>query len=86
MAGLMQLKSKIKRLTKACKVALEGPIVSVVHMDTEGNILWEDGVNYNDGLLVVPNLLAICRSGKHDTRLSPKDCDKCLFWLVRMTI
>ncbi len=49
MAGLMQLKSKIKRLTKASKIVLEGQIVSVVHMDAEGNILYEDGVNYNDG-------------------------------------
>ena len=54
MAGLMQLKSKIKRLTKASKVALEGRVVSVVHMDPEGNVQYEDGVNYNDGLLVVP--------------------------------
>ena len=30
------------------------PKRSVVYIDTDGNYLWEEGVEYNDGVLVAP--------------------------------
>ena len=38
----------------ASLVALHGPLVSVVYMDDDGEIMWEEGVNYNSSLLAVP--------------------------------
>lgn len=53
MSGINHLKTRIKRIEKTSKTTLAGPVRSVVYMDDDGNLLFEEGVKYNDGLLVV---------------------------------
>ena len=54
MPGISGFKNKIKRLSKANLAPLVGSPVSIVFMDEDGEILWEEGVNYNTGVLAVP--------------------------------
>ncbi len=54
MGGISHLKNRTKKLGKASFEALQGKKQSIVYIDTEGNILWEEGANYNSGVLAVP--------------------------------
>lgn len=54
MGGISHLKNRTKKLGKASFVALQGRRHSIVYIDNKGNILWEEGVNYNSGVLAVP--------------------------------
>lgn len=54
MGGVSQLKSKIKKLSRTSFEILRGQKHSIVYMDSDGTILWDDRVNYHDGVLAVP--------------------------------
>ena len=54
MGGISHLKNRTKKLAKESFQALQGKKQSIVYIDTEGNILWEEDVNYNSGVLAVP--------------------------------
>lgn len=54
MSGVSQLKSKIKKLSRTSFEIMRGQRHSVVYMDRDGRILWDDRVNYTDGVLAVP--------------------------------
>ena len=59
MGGVSQLKSKIKKLSRSSLDVLEGSKRSIVYIDTDDNILWDDNVVYNDGVLAVPLPMSI---------------------------
>lgn len=59
MAGIAGLTSKIRRCEKALFILHRKPKQSIVFMDRDRNILWEDGVEYNDGVLAVPLQMTI---------------------------
>lgn len=54
MGGVSQLKSKIKKLSRTSFEIMRGQRHSVVYMGRDGTILWDDRVNYHDGVLAVP--------------------------------
>jgi hypothetical protein len=55
MSGYSGFSSRIKRCQKQLSVIFAPPVKSVVYMDQDGVILWEEGVEYNStGVLVVP--------------------------------
>lgn len=55
MSGYSGFASRIKKCQKLLSVIFAPPVVSVVFMDQDGEIIWEEGVNYNStGVLVVP--------------------------------
>ena len=60
MAGLAGLASRIKKCEKRLALLNHQPIVSVVFMDECGEVIFEDGVEYNHrGVLAVPLLTSI---------------------------
>lgn len=52
MAGFQAIASKIKKLSEATAIKIRGKMVSVVFMDSDGNIEWPD--NPAPGVLVAP--------------------------------
>ncbi len=54
MPGISHLKNRTKKLGRDSFEALKGRLQSIVYMDENGNILWDENVNYNKGLLAVP--------------------------------
>ena len=55
MSGLAGLVGRIKKCQKVFSMMTKVPKRSVVYMDENREILWEDGVEYNaGGVLVVP--------------------------------
>jgi len=54
MAGISHLKNKTKKLSRDSFEALRGRRHSIVYMDAERNLLWDEKVNYHDGVLAVP--------------------------------
>lgn len=55
MSGYSGFASRIKKCQKLLSVLFDRPIVSIVFMDQDGELLWEEGVEYNRlGVLAVP--------------------------------
>ncbi len=54
MPGISHLKNRTKKLSRDSFDVLKGRLQSIVYMDENGNILWDENVNYNSGLLAVP--------------------------------
>ena len=54
MGGISHLKNRAKKLSRDSFDVLKGRTHSVVYMDENRNILWEENVNYNEGVLAVP--------------------------------
>lgn len=59
MGGVSQLKSKIRKLSRTSFDAMQGQKHSIVYMDKDGTILWDDRVNYHDGVLAVPMTMSV---------------------------
>jgi len=60
MSGYSGLVSRIKKCQKVCSFITRTPIRSIVFMDKDGELIWEEGVNYNKkGLLAVPLPMSI---------------------------
>jgi hypothetical protein len=55
MAGISHLKNRAKKLGRESFEALKGRRHSIVYMDAERNILWDEKVNYNEGVLAIPS-------------------------------
>lgn len=54
MAGYTGLKSRIKKCRKIIGLRNNKPKVGVVYFNENGDLLWEEGVEYNDCVLAVP--------------------------------
>ena len=54
MAGISHLKNRAKKLSRDSFEALRGRRHSIVYMDAGRNLLWNEKVNYNSGVLAVP--------------------------------
>lgn len=55
MSGYSGFSSRLKKCQKLLSVLLAPPVVSVVFMDQNGELIWEDGIEYNEsGVLAVP--------------------------------
>lgn len=55
MSGYSGFSSRIKKCQKMLSALFAPPIVSFVFMDQNGEMLWEEGVEYNDqGVLALP--------------------------------
>jgi hypothetical protein len=52
--GISHLKNRAKKLGSDSLDALQGRRHSIVYMDIDGNVLWDEKVNYNNGVLAVP--------------------------------
>lgn len=64
MAAITHLKNRTKKLSRESFDALKGRRHSIVYMDNTGNILWDENVLYNEGVLAVPLLLSIEQWGR----------------------
>ena len=54
MVGISRLKNRAKKLSKESYNVLKGRRHSIVYMDADRNLLWNEKVNYNSGVLAVP--------------------------------
>lgn len=52
--AITHFKNRVKELSKISFDTLKDRRNNIVYMDDEGNVLWEEGVNYNVGVLAVP--------------------------------
>ena len=59
MAGLSGLISRAKKCEKVFSLLNRTPKQSIVYMDIEGNLLIEDGVDYNDAVLAIPEPMTV---------------------------
>ena len=59
MAGLNGLISRVRKCLKKCHFLTSERPRSIVYMNQDREILWEDGVEYNSGVLVVPLELSL---------------------------
>ncbi len=54
MPGLQGLFSRLKKCQNKLSHKLKKPKRSIIHCDEDGNLIIEDGVEYNDFVLVAP--------------------------------
>ncbi len=59
MAGISHLKNRTKKLSRESFDVLKGRRHSIVYMDAERNIFWDEKVNYNEGVLAVPSPMSL---------------------------
>lgn len=59
MPGISHLKNRTKKLGRDSFEALQGRRHSIVYMDAARNILWDENVNYNSGVLALPPPMSI---------------------------
>lgn len=54
MSGFSALLSRVKKCQKICSIMNRTPKKSFVVMDSDGNLLWEEGVEYTQIVLALP--------------------------------
>lgn len=60
MAGYAAIGSRITKCQKRMSVLFAPKVESIVYMDQEGNLLWDENVEYNSsGVLAVPLQLSL---------------------------
>ena len=59
MAGLSGLFGRVKKCQKTFSLLNRTPKRSIVYMDVGGNYLWEDGVEYNESVLAIPEPMTV---------------------------
>ncbi len=61
MAGISHLKNRAKKLSRDSFEALRGRRHSIVYMDADRNLLWDEKVLYNDALLAIPYAVTVAQ-------------------------